>query len=80
MPKIEAARAFGVGISSDKRFVATAREGKPLTPKKRPGSKNELDQRARGLLEAMDRAIRTVAAGASSSIAATERQFNTYRE
>ncbi len=51
MPKIEAARAFGVGISSVERYVATAREGKPLAPKRRPGSKPELDRRARRLLE-----------------------------
>jgi transposase len=33
MPKIEAARAFGVGISSVKRYVATYREGRSLAPK-----------------------------------------------
>jgi transposase len=42
MPKIEAARAFGVGISSVKRYVATYREGRYLAPKKRPGSKPKL--------------------------------------
>jgi len=52
MPKIEAAWAFGVGISSVKRYVATAREGKPLAPKRRPGSKPKLDEGARKLLEA----------------------------
>ncbi len=51
-PKTEAARTFGVGISSVKRYVATAREGKSLAPKKRPGSKPKLDQGARRLLEA----------------------------
>jgi transposase len=39
MPKSEAARTFGVGISSVKRYVATYREGRSLAPKKRPGSK-----------------------------------------
>jgi nitroreductase len=50
MPKIEAARTFGVGISSVKRYVATYREGRSLVaPKKRPGSKPKLDpERARG--------------------------------
>ena len=48
MPKIEAARTFGVGISSLKRYVATYREGSSLGPKKRPGSKPKLDTRARG--------------------------------
>ena len=52
MPKIEAARTFGVGISSVKRYVATYREGRSLAPKKRPGSKPKLDEDARKLLEA----------------------------
>jgi transposase len=52
MPKTEAARAFGVSRSSVKRCAAAAREGKPLTPKKHPGSKPKLDQKARRLLEA----------------------------
>jgi transposase len=51
MPKIEAARTFGVGISSVKRYVAAARQGRSLTPKKRPGSKPKLDDSARRLLE-----------------------------
>jgi transposase len=52
MPKIEAARTFGVGISSVKRYVATYHEGSSLAPKKRPGSKPKLDEGARKLLEA----------------------------
>ena len=52
MPNIEAARTFGVGISSVKRYVAAAREGRSLTPKKRPGSEPKLDESARRLLEA----------------------------
>jgi len=52
MPKIEAARTFGVGISSVKRYVATYRKGRSLAPKKRPGSKPKLDEDARKLLEA----------------------------
>jgi len=51
MPKIEAAKTFGVGISSVKRYVATYREGRSLAPKKRPGSKPKLDEGARRLLE-----------------------------
>ena len=51
-PKTEVARVFGVGVSSVKRYVATAREGRPLAPKRRPGSKPKLDERARKLLEA----------------------------
>ena len=52
MPKIEAAKTFGVGISSVKRYVAVARAGRSLAPKKRPGSKSKLDETARRLLEA----------------------------
>ena len=51
-PKIEAARTFGVGVSSVKRYVTAHREGRPLAPNKRPGSKPKLDEGARGLLEA----------------------------
>ncbi len=51
-PKMEVAGAFGVGISSVKRYVAAAREGGSLAPKKRPGSKPKLDESARRLLEA----------------------------
>lgn len=52
MPKSEAARTFGVGISSVKRYVLTYREGRTLAPKKRPGSKPKLNEGARRLLEA----------------------------
>jgi transposase len=34
MPKIEAAKTFGVGISSVKRYVAAARQGRSLAPKR----------------------------------------------
>ncbi len=47
MPKIEAARLFGVGISSVKRYLATAKAGRSLAPKKRPGSKPKM-ARSRG--------------------------------
>lgn len=50
--KSEAARAFGVSLSSVKRYVAMAREGGSLAPKRRPGSKPKLDGRARTLLAA----------------------------
>ena len=52
MPKVEAAKTLGVGISSVKRYVAAARQGRSLAPKKRPGSKPKMDERARSLLEA----------------------------
>lgn len=51
-PTTEVAKTFGVGLSTVKRYAATAREGKPLAPKKRPGSKPKLDEAARKLLEA----------------------------
>ena len=51
MPTVEVALLFGVGLSSVKRFHAAAREGKSLAPKKRPGSKPKLDERAERLLE-----------------------------
>ena len=52
MPKSEAAKTFGVSRSSVKRYAAARREGRPLAPKKHPGSKPKLDQRARKILEA----------------------------
>jgi transposase len=52
MSKTQAARDFGVSRSSVKRYATTRREGRPLTPKKHPGSKPKLDEKARRLLEA----------------------------
>jgi transposase len=51
-PTAEVARTFGVGLSTVKRYAAAAREGKPLAPKKHPGSKPKLHEAARKLLEA----------------------------
>lgn len=51
-PKSEAAKIFGVSRSSVKRYAAARREGRPLAPRKHPGSKPKLDERARKLLEA----------------------------
>jgi transposase len=50
--KTEAARSFGVSRSSVKRYAKLAEEGRPLTPKKRPGSKPKMDENAKRLLEA----------------------------
>ncbi len=50
--KSEAARSFGVSRSSVKRYAKLAEEGRPLAPKKRPGSKPKMDETARRLLEA----------------------------
>ena len=52
MPKSEAARAFGVSRSSVKRYASARRQGRTLAPKKHPGSKPKLDEKARKLLEA----------------------------
>ncbi len=51
MSKAQAARAFGVGISSVKRYVNLAQEGESLVPKKAPGKERKLDQGATRLLE-----------------------------
>lgn len=50
--KTEAARSFGVSRSSVKRYAKLAEEGRSLAPKKRPGSKPKMGERARRLLEA----------------------------
>jgi len=51
MGKSQAARTFSVSLSSVKRYARMAEEGRSLAPKKRPGSKPKLDERARRLLE-----------------------------
>jgi transposase len=51
MNKSEAARAFGVSLSSVKRYAKAAREGRPLSPGKAPGKKPLLDEKARRLLQ-----------------------------
>ncbi len=49
--KSEAARAFGVSRSSVKRYAKLAEQGRPLAPKRRPGSKPKMGETARRLLE-----------------------------
>ncbi len=51
MSKAQAARTFGVGATSVKRYVKLQEEGKPLTPGKAPGKKGKLDGKAIKLLE-----------------------------
>jgi transposase len=51
MGKSEAARSFGVSLSSVKRYARMADEGRSLAPKKRPGSRPKMDEGARRLLE-----------------------------
>ena len=48
----EAARAFGVSLSSVKRYVKAVREGRSLSPGRAPGKRSTLDEKARKLLEA----------------------------
>ena len=52
MNKSEAARAFGVSLSSVKRYAKAAREGRSLSPGKAPGKRPLLDEKSRRLLEA----------------------------
>ena len=52
IPTTEVARAFGVGLSSVKRYVKTTREGGSLRPKSSPGRRPKADESARRLLEA----------------------------
>ena len=51
MGKSQAARTFSVSLSSVKRYAKRAEEGRSLAPKKRPGSKPKIDERASKLLE-----------------------------
>jgi transposase len=53
MNKSEAARAFGVSLSSVKRYAkAVISEGRSLSPGKAPGKRPKLNEKARRLLEA----------------------------
>ena len=51
MGKSQAARTFCVSLSSVKRYAKMDEEDRSLAPKKRPGSKPEIDERASKLLE-----------------------------
>ena len=51
MPKTEAARTFGVGISTIKRYASKAKRGEPLEPGKAPGRRPKMDERVGKLLE-----------------------------
>lgn len=52
MSKSGAARVFGMSRSSVKRYAAARRAGRSPVPKKQPGTKPKLDEKARKLLEA----------------------------
>jgi transposase len=51
MPKAQAARTFGVGISTLKRYATKAQKGEPLEPGKAPGRRPKMDERVSKLLE-----------------------------
>ena len=51
MNKSEAARAFGVSLSSVKRYTKAVREGRSLSPGKAKGKSPTLDEKAKRLLE-----------------------------
>jgi transposase len=52
MNESEAARTFGVSLSSVKRYTKAACEGRSLSPGKAPGKRPRLDEKVRRLLEA----------------------------
>lgn len=51
MSKTQAARTFGIGITTVKRYVSKAKEGAPPQPGKAPGKQRKLDEKAMRLLE-----------------------------
>jgi transposase len=51
MSKAQAARTFGLSLSSVKRYVNKAGRGESLAPKKSTGSAPKLDEKANKLLE-----------------------------
>ena len=51
MSKAEAARTFGVGISTVKRYATKAQRGEPLEPAKASGKRPKMDERVGKLLE-----------------------------
>jgi transposase len=51
MPKTQAARTFGIGVSSVKCYAKMAQKGHSLSPKESPGKRRKLDERAMKLLE-----------------------------
>ena len=51
MSKAQAARTFGVGATSVKRYVNLAEQGRPLEPGKAPGKGSKLGESGMRLLE-----------------------------
>ena len=50
MPKAQAARTFGVGISTVKRYATKLRRGESLEPGNAPGKPSRIDERVGKLL------------------------------
>ena len=50
-PKAQVARAFGVGLSTVKRYARRDERGEGLTPRKSPGKQRKVDATAQRLLE-----------------------------
>jgi transposase len=50
-PKAQVARAFGVGLSTVKRYASRTERGEGLTPRKPPGKQRKVDGTAERLLE-----------------------------
>ncbi len=50
-PKAQVARAFGVGLSTVKRYAGRAERGEGLAPRKPPGKQRKVDATAEKLLE-----------------------------
>ena len=51
MPKAQAARTFGIGISTVKRYASKAQRGEPLEPGKASGKRPKMDERLSKLLK-----------------------------
>src|SRR5215218_8544713 len=51
MPKAQAARTFGVGISTVKRYATKVQKGESLEPGKAPGKRPRMDERVGKLPE-----------------------------
>ena len=51
MPKSQATRTFGVGVSTVKRYATKAQRGEPLEPGKAPGKRPKMDEKVSKLLE-----------------------------
>ena len=49
--KSQAARLFGVSLSSVKRYAKMVREGRPLAPRKALGKRSKIDEHGRWLVE-----------------------------